>query len=207
LLIGFALSVLTAIVLDLPAPLGVFSVFPLAILAGYYARIAEITFAGGSTPPKYDAYPTLARRGLTLVVVTIVYITPVTLYFLALVRIGGLGAAVTANPADPPLVVYLVSSHLFVIVAVTLYSLPVAYANVIQTASFRSVFHVRDHLRSAFTRRYFQYWLPGCAILVVAGIIGTTLPAFGPGGALGGIFVIYYASLVTVRRISLGLPS
>lgn len=207
LLNGFALSVLTAIILDLPAPFSVLSVFPLTILVGYYARVVEITFAGRSTPPKYDSYPTLGRQGLTLIAVTIAYVTPVMLYFFALVRIGGVGAAVVANPADPPLLVYLVGSHIFVVVAVTLYSLPVAYAKVVQTASFRSVFHVRKHLRMAFTRRYFRYWLPGCGILVVAGVVGTTLWPFGPIGELGGIFVIYYASLITVRRISLGLES
>ena len=172
-LIGGVLSLLSILII------------PALILGGYGIKVLRRTTTGNDELPQFEDWGTLALDGLKGLGIAIGYLlAPMVLFALTIGVLSGtlqtLGILVTA-------VVYLGA----------LYCLPAATTVFAREEQFGAAFAV-THLRPVVTsQQYLGGWARVVAIGFVAGLVMGVIGLVPILGAIAGVFVGFYVSLVT----------
>lgn len=157
---------------------------------GYLLECAKTT-RGKLAMPKWESWGHLFVRGLIALVISIIYLIPLsivlgltlgTAFLTAMTSMNTMGYVSLTGLAGVGIVGVLIS---FVVALITFYLLPSAIVRYAEKGTFSSAFEIKDIYNKVATGQYFAAWLVamvyGIIVNAIVGVILGPVPLLGAG--------------------------
>lgn len=188
----------TVVVGSLLTLVGTVTFVPLIPVQGYLLNVARTTARGERTPPRFEGWGDLFFDGFRAITVQVVYLLAPVLLVLLGVLLGGFGTVGAGGSGASTLGVAVVTLGSLAAVPVALL-VPAALARVAVTDSLLAGFDLRTVAAIARQPEYVVAIVPGLGVLLVLGVVGTTLTLILVGAAF-----TFYGQLVAFHLFGQG---